>query len=79
MDAAYGRLRAAGHGTGTALRILRQLVMERLVTLDCDLQAPLGAITTAVTELAEYALNVACEEAQRELEARHGVPRTADG
>jgi len=79
MDEAYGRLCAAGHGTGTALRILRQLVMERLVTLDCDLQAPLGVITTAVTELAEYTLNVACEEAQRELEAQHGAPRDAEG
>jgi [glutamine synthetase] adenylyltransferase / [glutamine synthetase]-adenylyl-L-tyrosine phosphorylase len=79
MDAAYGRLRGAGHDTGTALRILRQLVMERLVTLDCDLQAPLGAVTAAVTELAQYTLNVACEEAQRELEAQHGAPLTAEG
>jgi [glutamine synthetase] adenylyltransferase / [glutamine synthetase]-adenylyl-L-tyrosine phosphorylase len=79
MDEAYGRLRAAGHDTGTSLRILRQLVMERLVTLDCDLQAPLGVVTTAVTELAEYTLNVACEEAQRELEAQHGAPRDAEG
>jgi len=79
MDMAYARLRAAGHDAGTALRILRQLVMERLVTLDCDLQAPLGVVTTAVTELAEYTLNVACEEAQRELEAQHGMPKNAEG
>jgi [glutamine synthetase] adenylyltransferase / [glutamine synthetase]-adenylyl-L-tyrosine phosphorylase len=79
MDGAYGRLRALGHDAGTSLRILCQLVMERLITLDCEQQAPLGVITGAVTELAEYSLSVACDEAQRELEARHGMPLTADG
>src|SRR4051812_33463743 len=48
MDAAYGRLRAQAGDTGTALRMLRQLVLERLITLDCDRQAPLGTITAAV-------------------------------
>jgi [glutamine synthetase] adenylyltransferase / [glutamine synthetase]-adenylyl-L-tyrosine phosphorylase len=79
IDMAYGRLRAQGHDTGTSLRILRQLVMERLITLDCDRQAPLAVITGAVTELAEYALDVACDEAQRELDARHGMPLAAEG
>ena len=46
MVAAYELLRKQGHDTGTALRILRQLVMERLITLDCDEQAPLGLVTT---------------------------------
>jgi [glutamine synthetase] adenylyltransferase / [glutamine synthetase]-adenylyl-L-tyrosine phosphorylase len=79
MDAAYSRLRALGHDAGTSLRILRQLVMERLVSLDCDLQAPLRVITAAVTDLAEFALDVACDEAQRELEGRHGMPLTPEG
>ena len=34
MSATYETLRGQGHDTGTALRILRQLVMERLIVLD---------------------------------------------
>jgi [glutamine synthetase] adenylyltransferase / [glutamine synthetase]-adenylyl-L-tyrosine phosphorylase len=74
MAGAYGTLQARGHDTGTALRILRQLVMERLIALDCDLQAPLGLVTGAVTELAEFALDVACHQARRELDAQYGAP-----
>src|SRR5690349_79678 len=53
MLAAYASLRERGDDAGTALRILRQLVLERLITLDCDQQAPLGDVTRAMTELAE--------------------------
>ena len=38
--------------------MLRQLVMERLIQLDCEAQTPLADITRAVTELAELALDV---------------------
>jgi glutamate-ammonia-ligase adenylyltransferase len=79
MAGAYEALRARGHGVGAALRILRQLVMERLVTLDCDRQAPLATVTGAVTELAEFALDVACTETCRDLDAVHGIPRTPAG
>ncbi|MDB5870785.1 MAG: glutamate-ammonia-ligase adenylyltransferase (Glutamine-synthetase adenylyltransferase)-like protein [Ramlibacter sp.] len=79
MDTAYATLRARGDDAGSALRILRQLVMERLMTLDCDQQAPLAVVTGAVTELAEFALDIACVEAQRELDAQHGAPLTPDG
>ena len=79
MVAAYDLLRKQGHDTGTALRILRQLVMERLISLDCDEQAPLGLVTRAVTELAEFALDIACVQAQRELDAQFGAPTTPDG
>jgi glutamate-ammonia-ligase adenylyltransferase len=74
MRATLQALRDQGHATSAALRVLRQLVMERLVTLDCDREAPLAVVTTAVTELAELALDAACEEAERELDARHGMP-----
>jgi glutamate-ammonia-ligase adenylyltransferase len=47
MDATLQRLRARGHATGAALRVLRQLVMERLVVLDCEQGAPLQAVTAA--------------------------------
>ena len=79
LQQAYDALRADGTGIGDALRTLRQLLMERLITLDCDQQAPLAVITRAVTDLAELALDAACTDAQRELDARHGAPLRADG
>ncbi|RZI97364.1 MAG: bifunctional [glutamate--ammonia ligase]-adenylyl-L-tyrosine phosphorylase/[glutamate--ammonia-ligase] adenylyltransferase [Variovorax sp.] len=79
MGVAYEALRARGDAAGDALRILRQLVMERLAVLDCESQLPLAEVTRAVTELAEFALDVACREALAELEAVHGAPRGAGG
>jgi glutamate-ammonia-ligase adenylyltransferase len=80
MAAAYEALRASrGLDVGAALRVLRQLVMERLMVLDCDRQAPLATITGAVTALAEFALDVACRQAFADLDVVHGVPAGADG
>jgi glutamate-ammonia-ligase adenylyltransferase len=79
MEQAYDALRARGCDTGTALRVLRQLVMERLIQLDCDAGAPLSDVTRAVTELAELALDKACQLARQELDERHGAPRGPDG
>ncbi|MFD0667832.1 bifunctional [glutamate--ammonia ligase]-adenylyl-L-tyrosine phosphorylase/[glutamate--ammonia-ligase] adenylyltransferase [Ramlibacter sp. MAHUQ-53] len=79
MAAAWEALRPRCEDTGTALRILRQLVMERLVCLDCEQGAPLADITRGVTELAEFALDHACREAFTQLDAQHGAPRRADG
>jgi len=76
---AYRALRERGLAVGDALRATRQLVMERLITLDCDQQAPLSVVTSAVTELAEFALDEACREACAELEAQHGAPLSAQG
>ncbi|WP_312567056.1 bifunctional [glutamate--ammonia ligase]-adenylyl-L-tyrosine phosphorylase/[glutamate--ammonia-ligase] adenylyltransferase, partial [Diaphorobacter sp.] len=70
---------ARGHDLGAALRILRQLVMERLITLDCDQAAPLSDITLAVTRLAELALDRACRHARAELDTRHGAPLGPQG
>ncbi|EJE48717.1 glutamine synthetase adenylyltransferase [Acidovorax sp. CF316] len=79
MDTVCDALLARGNDTGTALRVLRQLVMERLIQLDCDGQAPLSDITCAVTELAELALDRACRHARQELDARHGAPQGPEG
>ena len=79
MTQAYDALRARGCDIGTALRVVRQLVMERLIQLDCDAQAPLADITRAVTELAELALDRACQQVRQELDERHGAPRGPDG
>jgi len=79
MAAAYESLRARGHDVSAALRILRQLVLERLATLDCDQQAPLATITAGITELAEFALDVACLQAFADLDLLHGAPLTPEG
>ena len=79
MRQALAALRAQSLECGAALRVLRQLVLERLITLDCDQQAPLGVVTRGVTELAELALDAACIQAFAELDARHGAPLAPDG
>ena len=79
IAAAYETLRSRGHDVACALRIVRQLVLERLVTLDCDQQAPLETITGAMTVLAEFALDVACVQAFQDLDALHGAPLTPEG
>ncbi|MEO8249740.1 MAG: glutamine-synthetase adenylyltransferase, partial [Burkholderiales bacterium] len=79
LQHAYSALSARGDDCATALRILRQLVMERLAVLDCDQQAPLDVVTGAVTQLAEFALDVAATEVQRQLDEAHGAPMRPDG
>lgn len=79
MEQAYEALRERGCDTGSALRVLRQLVMHRLIHLDCDAAATLADVTRAVTELAELALDKACQQARQELDERHGAPRGPEG
>ena len=67
------------HEVSAALRILRQLVMERLVVLDCNQQASLADITRAVTELGEFALDVAYHAATEQLSATYGTPMAENG
>ena len=82
MEVTFQALQGGGMDTGAALRVLRQLVMERLVVLDCDgeqtSQVPLSAVTRAMTELAELALDVAMLASQQMLDARYGAPQCAD-
>lgn len=79
IAAAYAALLQEGFDTGQALRITRQLVLERLAVLDCEQQAPLHHITTAMTELAEFALDTAWQAVRAQLDAAHGTPRNAQG
>ena len=79
MTAAFESLRARSEDLASALRILRQLVMERLVVRDCDQQAPLASVTRAVTELAEFTLDQACQAAQTQLDDLHGAPLGPQG
>ncbi len=64
---------------GDALRVLRQLCLERLVVLDCEQQVPLDVVTHAMTWLAEFTLDQALREATARVSARHGMPRRSDG
>ena len=47
---------ARGRELGSALRVARQLVLERLAVLDVEQGATLEAVTAAMTVLAETAL-----------------------
>jgi len=79
LEACLLALRAQGHDTGTALRMLRQLTMERLAHLDCDAGTSLQDITQSVTSLAELALDAASLEATTQLDSLHGAPVGPDG
>ena len=78
MQAALNALLAEGLVTGAALRVLRQIVLERLVVLDCQPSGPgptpLSVVTLAMTELAELALDVAMNSTQQALDALYGAP-----
>ena len=79
LQAGLDALLASGLGTTAALRVLRQLTLERLAVLDCEQGASLAVITRAMTELAELALDVACQLAFAELDALHGAPLAMGG
>jgi glutamate-ammonia-ligase adenylyltransferase len=57
LQTTYAHLRRAYPEVADALRVLRQLVLERLVVLDCAQQAPMSTVTQSMTALAEFSLN----------------------
>jgi len=77
--ALISHLQQQGHALPAALRVARQLVMERLATQDIEAGAPMAAVTLAMTELAETTLDAALAEAEAELDARHGPPLNEQG
>ncbi|NWF44239.1 bifunctional [glutamate--ammonia ligase]-adenylyl-L-tyrosine phosphorylase/[glutamate--ammonia-ligase] adenylyltransferase [Hydrogenophaga sp. D2P1] len=79
MQTCLAQLLGRGLAMPAALRVLRQLVLERLVVLDCEQDAPLQVVTRAVTELAELALDAACTLAFAELDTLYGAPLAEDG
>jgi glutamate-ammonia-ligase adenylyltransferase len=79
MHKCFATLRESGEDTGAALRITRQLVLERLVCADCDASASLSSVTAAMTELAEFALDTACQQSLQLLDAQHGAPLGPQG
>lgn len=79
LDQALQNLQHQGLDLSAALRVLRQLVMERLMVLDCAAKADLQVVTRGVTQLAELALDRACNHVRQELDTRHGAPTGPNG
>ena len=79
VTALVQRLHADGRALPSALRVARQLCLERLACLDVEQGAPLGTVTGGMTALAEATLELALAQALAEADERHGAPRDAQG
>ncbi|MCK6425244.1 MAG: bifunctional [glutamate--ammonia ligase]-adenylyl-L-tyrosine phosphorylase/[glutamate--ammonia-ligase] adenylyltransferase [Burkholderiaceae bacterium] len=79
IEALIDALLARGRDLPAALRIARQVVMERLAVLDIEAQAPVEVVTLAMTELAEVTLDRAVRAGRAELDERYGPPRSEAG
>ena len=79
MERGFAALEGQGRPIASSLRVLRQLVLERLAVLDVEQQAALGVVTHAMTALAEFTLGKALASAQSNLQAQYGQPRTLQG
>jgi glutamate-ammonia-ligase adenylyltransferase len=79
INALVARLQSAGRELPAALRVARQLVLERLAVLDIEQAVPLQDVTAAMTALAEATLEIALAQALADADARHGAPRDASG
>ncbi len=67
------------HTPAAALRITRALVMERLITLDCDQKASFADITSCMSLLAQWSLGMALGQVHAEMSAQHGNPHNSQG
>ncbi|WP_342621067.1 bifunctional [glutamate--ammonia ligase]-adenylyl-L-tyrosine phosphorylase/[glutamate--ammonia-ligase] adenylyltransferase [Rhodoferax sp. GW822-FHT02A01] len=74
MQSVYDHLRGDGMDVSAALRVTRQLVMERLLTLDCEDACSLGEVTASMTALGEFALDIAFDASSLALQETHGAP-----
>lgn len=79
IEALVDTLLAQGRPLAAALRVARQLVIERLAVLDVQDDAPLADVTATMTALAEVTLQRALAQAFAEQDARHGTPLREDG
>ena len=79
LNAAFQALVTTGLDTSGALRVLRQLTMERLAQLDCTGQGSLEVVTRSMTWLAEVTLDIAWRQVVADLDVLHGVPTKSDG
>jgi [glutamine synthetase] adenylyltransferase / [glutamine synthetase]-adenylyl-L-tyrosine phosphorylase len=79
IDALVQTLLDGGRDLGCALRVARQLVLERLASLDVEQAATLHDVTACMTHLAEATLEHALAAALAEADQRHGQPLNAQG
>ena len=79
IDALIDRLLADGRNLASAMRVARQLVLERLAVLDVEQSASMIDVTRAMTELAEATLDRALAQARRDHDRRYGAPRNEAG
>ena len=79
LNRAFDRLIKVFTTPENALRVLRQLVLERIATLDCEFGCSLAQITEMMTILAEWALSKAYDLAFNDLSLRFGIPHTIAG
>jgi [glutamine synthetase] adenylyltransferase / [glutamine synthetase]-adenylyl-L-tyrosine phosphorylase len=79
LSACYDQLVRSGLEPSASLRMTRALVIERLTARDCDAHAELTEITSAMTRLAEFSLDLACTHSMLALDAVHGAPLAASG
>jgi len=79
ITALIDTLLVAGRPLGAALRVARQLVLERLAVLDIEQGALMEDVTLAMTELAETTLDIALASAREELDAKYGEPLNEAG
>jgi len=79
MQQAVERLRSGGRDLASAMRVTRQLVLERLAVLDIEQAASLDDVTHTMTTLAEVTLEAALAQARLDCDARFGPPRDAAG
>jgi glutamate-ammonia-ligase adenylyltransferase len=73
------RLQRDGRALPSALRVARQLVLERLAVLDVEQGAEMEDVTRAMTELAELTLELALTQSRADLTERYGVALNAAG
>jgi glutamate-ammonia-ligase adenylyltransferase len=79
MQTLSDALRAHGLDLASALRATRQMVLERLLVLDCEQDCGLAPVTACMTTLAEWSLDLAFAESQRALTETHGQPLGRNG
>ena len=79
IKALIERLNADGRPLASALRVARQLVLERLAVQDIEQGAAMVDITQSMTDLAEATLDIALAQAQADQDLRYGAPRNEAG
>lgn len=79
MHTLYLTLRQRGYAANHALRIMRHIVQERFIVLDCDDDLDLPTIVQGYTHLAEVALRIAVPLCAATLDTQYGMPRTQAG